>query len=366
MKLSLSREDLLTPLQRVIGAIEKRQTMPVLGHVLVEQRDGVLSVTATDLEIELTDSIRATQSDDGETTLPARKLLDICKTLPVGAEVALSVSGNKATLKAGRSRFSLSTLSAAEFPKTNALEDPVTFQLPQRSLRNVLQRTAFSMALQDVRYYLNGLLLELNPGNLRAITTDGHRLSFSECLVGIDLNAPYQSIIPRKGVHELLRLLTDNEDDIDVAMTANHVQCSLGDLRYTSKLIDGRFPDYQRVIPTENSLVVTLDREALRQALSRVAILANEKYKGVRMRFDRNLLTVQTHNPEQEDAEDELPIDYDGVPVEIGFNVGYVLDVLQVIECDTVLIKLNDGNSSALVTAADDDTSRYVVMPMRL
>ncbi|MEM6988184.1 MAG: DNA polymerase III subunit beta [Pseudomonadota bacterium] len=366
MKLSLSREDLLTPLQRVIGAVEKRQTMPVLSHVLIALQDGTLSLTATDLEIELTDSVHGVQGDNGQTTLPARKLFDICKTLPDGAEVALSVSSNKATLKAGRSRFSLSTLSASEFPRADALESPVLFSLPQRALRGVLQKTAFSMALQDVRYYLNGLLLELGPGNLRAVTTDGHRLSLSEHPVEIALDSQHQAIVPRKGVQELLRLLSDDDGDVQVAMTPNHVQFTLGDLRYTSKLIDGRFPDYQRVMPSENPLVATIDRDTLKQALSRVAILANEKYKGVRLQFGKDVLTVQTHNPEQEDAEDEIAIGFDGNSIEIGFNVGYVLDVLQAIDCETVLFKLNDGNSSALVTAADDDNHRYVVMPMRL
>ncbi|MEM9601544.1 MAG: DNA polymerase III subunit beta [Pseudomonadota bacterium] len=366
MKLSLSREDLLAPLQRVIGAVEKRQTMPVLSHVLVSLTDGTLSLTATDLEIELRDSVHGVMGDDSQTTLPARKLLDICKTLPDGAEVALSVSGNKATLKAGRSRFNLSTLAANEFPRTDALQDPVEFSLPQRALRSALQKTAFSMALQDVRYYLNGLLLELSPGNLRAVTTDGHRLSLSEYPVVIDLDSQHQAIVPRKGVQELLRLLADNDADVHVAMTANHVQFTLGDLQYTSKLIDGRFPDYQRVMPADNPHIATIDRETLRQALARVAILANEKYKGVRLQFGKDVLTVQTHNPEQEEAEDEIAIGYGGDPIEIGFNVGYVLDVLQAIDCETVLIKLNDGNSSALVTAADDDDHRYVVMPMRL
>ncbi len=366
MKLSLSREELLTPLQRVIGAVEKRQTMPVLSHVLVSLQNGTLSLTATDLEIELRDAVEGVMGDDSETTLPARKLLDICKSLPDGAEITLSVSGNKATVKAGRSRFNLTTLSASEFPRTDTLQDPVSFSLPQRGLRSALQKTAFSMALQDVRYYLNGLLLELAPGNLRAVTTDGHRLSLSEYPVDIAVDAQHQAIVPRKGVQELLRLLADDDGDVSVAMTANHVQFSLGNLQYTSKLIDGRFPDYQRVMPADNPRVATIDRETLRQALTRVAILANEKYKGVRLQFGEDVLTVQTHNPEQEEAEDTIAIGFSGDAIEIGFNVGYVLDVLQAIECDTVLFKLSDGNSSCLVTAADDNNHRYVVMPMRL
>jgi len=326
----------------------------------------LFSLTATDLEIELRDAVHGVMGDDSETTLPARKLLDICKTLPDGAEITLSVSGNKATLKAGRSRFNLSTLAANEFPRTDALQEPVLFSLPQRALRSALQKTAFSMALQDVRYYLNGLLLELSPGNLRAVTTDGHRLSLSEFPIDIDIDTQHQAIVPRKGVQELLRLLADEDGDVQVAMTANHVQFALGDLRYTSKLIDGRFPDYQRVMPADNPRIATIDRETLRQALARVAILANEKYKGVRLQFAADRLTVQTHNPEQEEAEDEIAIGFSGDVIEIGFNVGYVLDVLQAIDSESVLFKLSDGNSSCLVTAAEDDNHRYVVMPMRL
>lgn len=365
MKFSLSREELLQPLQRVIGAVERRNTLAILGNVLIKAENGSLFLTATDTEIELSDSTPAEVETEGEATLPARKLFDICKTLSVGAQVRIEVADGKALVRAERSRFNLATLPAAQFPRTDSLQSAVTFTLGSDALSGALARTSFSMAQQDVRYYLNGLLLEINPDSLRAVTTDGHRLSFSEAQTQAGVESR-QAIIPRKGVSELIRLLDCGGEDVEVAMTDNHVQFQLGTLRFTSKLIDGRFPDYNRVIPSGDGHLATVDKATFKQALSRVAILANEKYKGVRLEFQPGQVKVQTNNPEQEEAEEELAIDYNGPAVEIGFNVGYVIDVLGVIDGDEVALRLSDGNSSCLITAMGSDNHKYVIMPMRL
>ncbi len=365
MKFSLSREELLQPLQRVIGAVERRNTLAILGNVLINAENSILNLTATDTEIELNDSIAASIDVEGEAALPARKLFDICKTLAEGSDINIEVSDGKALVRSGRSRFNLATLPANQFPKTEELQSAVKFQLGCSALSGALAKTAFSMAQQDVRYYLNGLLLEISADSVKAITTDGHRLSFSEAKTEAGVENR-QAIIPRKGVSELIRLLDVGTPDVEVAMTDNHIQFQMGSLRFTSKLIDGRFPDYNRVIPSGEGHVALVDKGTLRQALSRVAILANEKYKGVRLEFQAGQVKIQTNNPEQEEAEEELAIEYTGPNIEIGFNVGYVIDVLGAIEGDEVSLKLSDGNSSCLVTAAGTENHKYVIMPMRL
>jgi len=365
MKFSLSREELLQPLQRVIGAVERRNTLAILGNVLITANNGMLYLTATDTEIELSDSVAANIEVEGEATLPARKLFDICKTLSDGSEINIEVTDAKALVRSGRSRFNLATLPANQFPKTDSLQSAVTFALGSDALASALAKTAFSMAQQDVRYYLNGLLLEISADKVRAVTTDGHRLSFSEAETSSGVENR-QAIIPRKGVSELIRLLDAGAPDVEVAMTDNHIQFQMGTLRFTSKLIDGKFPDYNRVIPSGDGFIAQVDKGSFKQALSRVAILANEKYKGVRLEFQEGQVKVQTNNPEQEEAEEELTIDYTGPNIEIGFNVSYVIDVLGAIEGDDVSLKISDGNSSCLITAAGTDHHKYVVMPMRL
>ncbi len=365
MKFSLSREELLQPLQRVIGAVERRNTLAILANVLITADNGILYLTATDTEIELSDSTAANIEVEGEATVPARKLFDICKTLSDGSEINVEIADGKALIRSGRSRFNLATLPAIQFPKTEALQAAATFSLGSEALSSALAKTAFSMAQQDVRYYLNGLLLEISSDTVRAVTTDGHRLSFSEASTesGVD---NHQAIIPRKGVNELIRLLDSGGPDVEVAMTDNHIQFVMGSLRFTSKLIDGKFPDYNRVIPSAEGYIASVDKNSFKQALSRVAILANEKYKGVRLEFKEGQVKVQTNNPEQEEAEEELAIDYSGPVIEIGFNVSYVIDVLGAIEGDDVSLKISDGNSSCLITASGTDQHKYVVMPMRL
>jgi DNA polymerase-3 subunit beta len=365
MKLTASREDLLAPLQSVIGVVERRQTMPVLANVLLAARDNKLNVTGTDLEVELVASTKASVQQGGDITVPGRKLLDIVRSLPEKTSVTLNSEGERVALRGGRSRFTLSSLPAAEFPLVEEINAQHTLTIAQGEFRRLIDKTHFSMAQQDVRYYLNGLLLETDGKALRAVATDGHRLALCETELAGKAKTTHQVIVPRKGVLELQRIL-GADGDIELAVGTNHVRAQIGDIRFTSKLIDGRFPEYGRVIPNSPPRVVEADREALRQALQRTAILSNEKYRGIRLMARPDLLTLQAHNPEQEEAEDQVEVSYKGEEVEIGFNVNYLLDALTAIEGDKVEIGLTDSNSSCLIHAPGTSHTRYVVMPMRL
>jgi DNA polymerase-3 subunit beta len=365
MKLSVSREALLQPLQAVIGVVERRQTMPILANVLLAAKDGQVAVTATDLEVELVASADVEIEAAGEVTVPGRKLLDICRALPEDAEISMNLSGEKLSVKSGRSRFSLMTLPAAEFPTVEDISAEQTISVSQESLARLLDKTHFSMAQQDVRYYLNGLLLETGKKYLRAVATDGHRLALSEVELEQKDLPEQQVIVPRKGILELQRLL-GGEGDLELQLGSNHIRIQLAGIRFTSKLIDGRFPEYERVIPEDTSNQLTADREVFRGALQRTAILSNEKYRGIRLIIKAGSLLLQAHNPEQEEAEEELEIAYGGDDIEIGFNVNYLLDALGAIESEEVALAVVDGNSSCLLREPSNETTKYVVMPMRL
>jgi DNA polymerase-3 subunit beta len=364
MKFSAERESLLAALQAVIGVVERRQTMPILANLLLSADQGKLSVTATDLEVELVATAVIKSGVDGRLTVPGRKLLDICRSLPEESTLAFTQDGEKLTVKAGRSRFVLATLPAADFPVIDELAQQQSLKIPQADLRRLLDKTHFSMAQQDVRYYLNGMLLETDGKMLRTVATDGHRLALCE----MDLPSKgtgQQVIVPRKGVLELQRLL-GTEGDVEVTIGTNHIRAQIGDVRFTSKLIDGRFPEYGRVIPSAPPKAVVADRETLRAALQRTAILANEKYRGIRLALKKNSMTLQAHNPEQEEAEEQVEVTYKGDELEVGFNVGYLLDALAAVDGSEVEIGVTDGNSSCLVRAPGVSSARYVVMPMRL
>ena len=365
MKLTAPREDLLAPLQSVIGVVERRQTMPVLANVLLAARDNRLSVTGTDLEVELVATSTVSVQQAGDVTVPGRKLLDIFRSLPEKTNITLSTEGERVSVRGGRSRFTLSTLPAAEFPLVEEINAQHTLVLAQGEFRRLIDKTHFSMAQQDVRYYLNGLLLETDGKSLRAVATDGHRLALCEMELTGKAKTNHQVIVPRKGVLELQRIL-GTEGTIELAVGTNHIRCQIGEIRFTSKLIDGRFPEYGRVIPASPPRTVEADRETLRQALQRTAILSNEKYRGIRLTARPDLLMLQAHNPEQEEAEDQVEVSYKGEEVEIGFNVNYLLDALGAIEGDKVEIGLTDSNSSCLIHGPGATHTRYVVMPMRL
>jgi len=367
MKLSIQRETLLRPLQIASSVVERRQTLPVLSNVLVNCRNNTLTLTGTDLEVEMIAKINLDDAvEDGETTLPARKILDICRALPEAASITLSTDGDKALIRSGRSRFTLSSLPASDFPNIEPLVTPFEFSISQKALKTLIEQTQFSMAQQDVRYYLNGLMLELTSDSLRAVATDGHRLAISETAVDIDIKENRQLIIPRKGVTELARLLEDSDSPIRLQIGENHIKVDLPDISFTSKLIDGKFPDYQQVIPKSPNKLVTCDRLALYQAFARASVLSNEKYRGMRIQLSENQLKATVHNPEQEEAEEELEVQYQGDDFEIGFNVSYFIDALAAIKGDRVQVHFTDANHSCLVNGTDDQASRYVIMPMRL
>ena len=365
MKLTAPREEILAPLQSVIGVVERRQTMPVLSNVLLSARNNRLSLTGTDLEVELVATRELQVPQAGEITVPGRKFLDILKALPDGVEVTITTEGDRLVIKAGRSRFTLATLPAAEFPLVDEINAQQTLKLPHGEFRRLIDKTHFSMAQQDVRYYLNGMLLEAEGKLLRAVATDGHRLALCETSLEIASKSKQQVIVPRKGVLELQRILGE-AGDIELAIGTNHVRAQIGGIRFTSKLIDGRFPEYGRVIPANANRIIDADRDTLRHSLQRTAILSNEKYRGIRLNVKPGVLTLQAHNPEQEEAEDQIEVGYAGEEIEIGFNVNYLLDALAAIETDRVAIGLTDANSSCLIMAPGSAAAKYVVMPMRL
>ena len=339
--------------------------MPILSNVLVSAQDGSVSITATDLEVEMVARAEVRVDAPGEITVPGRKLHDICRAVPDGTNVEVSLSGERVTVKAGRSRFTLSTLRAADFPTVEQIAAKQTLRLTRKDLRRLVEKTHFSMAQQDVRYYLNGLLLETESKKLRAVATDGHRLALSEIELEAAAARDEQLIVPRKGVLELNRLL-EGDGDVEIGLGQNHIRVQLDGIRLTSKLIDGRFPEYGRVIPNQPRNVITADRNLLRQALQRTAILSNEKYRGVRLELSSNSVVLQANNPEQEEAVETIEVDYGGEPMEIGFNVNYLLDALAAVDSEQVEFGVTDGNSSCLIREPGGNGTKFVVMPMRL
>ena len=370
MKFSIARDALIKPLNLVAGVVERRQTLPILSNVLLALEDKTLSLTGTDLEVELIGRVELEAAGvDGEVTVPARKLVDICKSLPEGSTIEFSLEAGKATVKAGRSRFTLSTLPAADFPAVEGGAGSVALSLDQSLVKQLIDSTAFAMAQQDVRYYLNGLYLEILGGRLRVVATDGHRLALATGPALVEA-ADTGVIIPRKGVLELSRLL-DGSVPLELAIGTNHIRATNEQFTFTSKLVDGKFPDYERVIPKNADKSVIGERGELKQAFTRTAILSNEKYRGVRLKLSDNNLDITANNPEQEQAEEVVGVQYTGAELEIGFNVSYLLDVLSVLEQPQVRLSLSDEASSALLENAEapsegEPERLYVVMPMRL
>ena len=366
MRFSLQREAFLKPLAQVVNVVERRQTLPVLANFLVQVQNGQLSLTGTDLEVEMISRSAVDDAQDGETTIPARKLFDIIRALPDGSKVTVSQSGDKVTVQAGRSRFTLATLPANDFPSVDEVEATERIEVPEATLKELIERTSFAMAQQDVRYYLNGLLFDLSERTLRCVATDGHRLAMCESQLEGAPVGKRQIIVPRKGVTELQRLLENGDRELELEIGRNHIRVKRDDVSFTSKLIDGRFPDYAAVIPIGADREVLLDREVLRAALQRAAILSNEKYRGVRVEVSPGQLKISAHNPEQEEAQEEIEADTKVDGLAIGFNVNYLLDALSALRDEHVVLQLRDANSSALVREASSEKSRHVVMPLRL
>ena len=366
MKIITRREDLLEPLQKIGSVVERRQTLPILANILINAGNGMMNLTATDLEVELKTQAAAKCDGEKDFTLPARKILDICKALPEDAEISLEIDTDKVHVKSGRSRFSLGILPAQDYPVIEASAGNAVFSLQESALKRLIDKTAFAMAQQDVRYYLNGMLLEIDNNHIRTVATDGHRLALCELKNTFDNNLNIQVILPRKAVIELSRLLSDNDETIKIELSNSYIKVLLAQSIFTSKLIDGRFPEYQRVMPASADKELQANKDSLKQSLTRASILSNEKYRGIRFSVMEGTLQLQAHNPEQEEAEEELEVSYNGDDIKIGFNVGYLLDALSAISEKEIIIELKDSNSSALIYGKGNDTSRYVVMPMRI
>jgi DNA polymerase III subunit beta len=365
--LKSTQDKVLAALQSVAGIVERRHTLPILANVMLRKTGSAVQLTTSDLEIQ----IRTTAELDGDdgnfaTTLGARKLIDILRTMPTDQTVSLENTGGKLVLKGGKSRFTLQSMPPEDFPlvQESASFGP-TFAVPQKTLKSLLGQVSFAMAVHDIRYYLNGILFVAEGKQLSLVATDGHRLAFASATLEVEV--PKQEVIlPRKTVMELQRLLSDKEGAIEMQFATNQAKFSFDGMEFVTKLVEGKFPDYNRVIPKNHKNIVTLGRAPLLASLQRTAIMTSEKFKGVRLNVEPGSLRVASSNAEQEEAVDELDIDYGGDTIEIGFNVTYLIDALQNMSQEMVRIELSDGNSSALVTNPDDNAFKYVVMPMRI
>jgi DNA polymerase-3 subunit beta len=362
------RDDLLKPLQAVSGIVEKRHTLPILSNVLFERAEDRLHLLATDLEIQVSTSFSTAQkgTDSYQVTVSARKLQDILRALPEQAEIILEALNNRMQLRSGKSRFSLQTLPAEDFPRlVSPGGTPAKIKMTQKGLRSLLLLVQYAMAQQDIRYYLNGMLLVLETDALKAVATDGHRLAYTSMKLRQKAES-HEVILPRKAVQELVKLLNDTEDEVSVEISSGQVRFEIGDVELITKVVDGKFPDYTRVIPANYQKQFVIERVVLQQALQRVAILSNEKFRGVRWTLTEGQLRIACTNSEQEEAFEELEIAYKGEALDIGFNVTYLLDVLGNLASEKVTCSFGDANSSVLITIAEDSDFRYVVMPMRI
>lgn len=367
MKFIIDRETLIKPLQLVSAPLSSRPTLPILGNLLLQVSDNALSMTGTDLEIEMIARLPLVAGNEvGSTTVPARKFLDICRNLPNDAQIAVTLDENRLIIQSSRSKFSLATLPATDFPNLENWQSDVDILVPQKTVKRLIEAVQFSMAHQDVRYYLNGMLFEIDDGLLKSVATDGHRLAVCAQPIGQNIPTPSSVIVPRKGVLELAKLVSDSDDLINIQIGTNNLRVNLADFTFTSKLIDGRFPDYKRVLPRNPDKPLEVSCEELRNALSRVAILSNEKFRGIRLYANNNQIKITANNPEQEEAEEIIDAKYSSAELEVGFNVTYLLDVLNSLKCDSVQLLLTDATSSVQIEDINDQSATYVVMPMRL
>lgn len=366
MKFTIQRETLLHPITQVVGVVERRQTLPVLANFLISARGGRLSITGTDMEVELITTVDAQVDAEGEATVPARKLVDIVRMLPEGVKITAVAEGDKMAVSSGKGRYTLATLPATEFPATDQVETLETLNIQEDKLKNLLDKTAFAMANQDVRYYLNGLLFDFHDSRLSTVATDGHRLAMCDHDADIAVAEERQLIVPRKGVLELSRMLSDSKDPVELALGKNHVRLVKGSTVFTSKLIDGRFPEYRAVIPKGTDRHIKIERDPFMRALQRAAILSNEKYKGVRLEASNGSVKIIAHNPQHEEAVEELEADLNFDQLAIGFNVVYLLEALTAVDAEAVLMELKDANSSCLISAESGGNDRHVVMPLKL
>jgi len=366
MKFEVQRETILKPLQMVSGIVEKKQTQPILSNILLDLQPNKLTLTATDLEMEVIASVAVDSNDKTSVTVPVRKFLDTCKTLNEGSNVKFSMAKEKAVLTSNKTRFSLTTLPAKDFPVIDSKSKLFNLLVPQATLKRLIEKTSFAMALQDVRYYLNGLLLEINTDSLKAVATDGHRLAICSALLDTGQSETKSVIIPRKAVLEISRILEDSDEEVEIIIGENYIRLILGEVTFTSKLVDGQYPNYDSVIPKNCDKQIVVDKYAIKQCLIRTSILSNEKYRGIKLEISEDSLKASANNPDQEEAEDEIPIEYDGNKIEMGFNVNYLIDAITALDSENVELNITDSNGSTLIKMPAEDSCLYVVMPMRL
>jgi len=366
MKFTIARETLLTPLQQVIGVIEKRQTLPILSNVLLKLSDGQLELTGTDLEVQLITRTTVESGDNGAITVPARKLLDICRLLPDKSAINIDCKDERFAIRCGSSKFNLATLPADNYPEFDTGTTELEIAVPAATLRRALEKTTFAMAQQDVRYYLNGLLLDVDGRTLRTVASDGHRLAVFEEVLEIE-GQGRQIIIPRKGVLELARLLGEGAETVTVQIAPNTVRVNLGAVSFAAKLIEGRFPDFQRVMPRDLARIMLIDKDVFKGALTRVSVLSNEKYKSISMEVDEDaVMSLKAQNPEHEEAEERVPIQLEGSGLSVGFNAAYLLDAINNVGSAQVRLSFTEAANSCLIEDCEDSHFKFIVMPMRL
>ncbi len=366
MKFYINKEALLTPLQQIVSVIEKRQTMPILANVLLKIENNELILTGTDLEIQIISRIVLDDFQPGEITVPARKFLDICRLLPSEANINFELKDDKVKISSGRSRFSLSTLKATDYPEFSEDEMPYKFSVNSRKFKKALDKTVFCMANQDVRYYLNGLMLNISNNRIKVVASDGHRLSLFEFLIDLETGYEEQIILPRKGIVELSRLLEDKDIELSVQFSKNNVKILINNIIFSAKLIDAKYPDFSKVFHQEFFNQIQVQRQLLKDALTRVAILANEKFKGISFKVDTKRLLISTHNPEHEQAEEELLVEYKGEPLEIAFNSQYILDAVNNLDSEMAILTIADNASSCFIEEPEKQPYKFIVMPMRM
>ncbi len=364
MNIIINSEEFVAHLTSIVGVVDRKQTMPILGHVLIAGQSGEITLTATDLEVQISSSFKANISEDFSITLPGRKLFDILRSLG-NTDVEIVSNDDAVTLKTAKSKFSLQQLPANEFPLFEKPDGEQAFNMPQTDLASLLNKTQFAMAQQDVRFYLNGLLLEINSESLNVVGTDGHRLAKTNLAIDKKSIIEQSCIVPRKAIQELTRSLSESKE-CKVSLVDNQASFAFSSITLTTKLIDGNFPDYNRVIPAETNTNIMLDTSVIKPALQRVSILANEKFKGVRIDIKKDKITISSENPEQEQAVEEIDIDDSGADLSMGFNVSYLIDAVNACKGELVNLGVNDENTSALITDPSDPNTKYVVMPMRL
>ncbi len=365
--LEINKDTMVIPLQTVIGIVEKRHTLPILSNVLIEKTDSLLSILATDLEIQIKVITEvAKTSDTFHITVAARKILDICRSFDDKALISFEGLENQLQIKSKKSRFNLQTLPSQDFPVIETGINPENqFQIPQKMFKRLIVMVQYAMAQQDIRYYLNGMLLVLDAHQITVVATDGHRLCLAADTLSTSVNRQ-EIIIPRKTIAELIKLLNDNDDTLSINIFKNQIKFDIGNIQLISKVIEGKFPDYQRVIPTTHKNLLIANRVGLQHALNRAAILSNEKFRGVRLVLGQNELKIICNNNEQEEAQEELEVNYTGDAIDIGFNVSYLLDALNHLNTDEIYCHFGDANSSMLMTVPQNDNYKYVIMPMRI